>query len=551
METQLNKKSIINKKTLPYIIFFILFVSVWAVIFIKCKYGYAHRDETYYLQVTHRIVQGDALLSEEWHTSQLFSYLLFPFVQLYISLFKTTEGIVLFFRYFYTLIWGLASLFIFYKLNKLSFYGAAFSSIVMLIYAPFSIMAFSYNTLGIMFLLLSCVINMMDHKPIYALISGSFYSFSVICCPALCVLLIYYLIYFLVIKKDKKYLLYFILGIAIQAIIFIIFVLSRTSVTKIMESIPCILNDPTHKDHNIIYKMKVWIKALLLDGNLYIFLIIVACTFASFFIKNKNIMLTILAVMIGLLLIYVYKTNYYINHLMFPFALLGPFLYQIKNNKIRDLLYSVWIPGAIYSICLHYMSNQDSYAIFSALSISSIASICSIFIYIEQQTNIKNIQFKITKIIIVLVVVLQICLELDVRWHTVFWDKDIGQQIILLKEGPEKGIYVSEEKSSIYSTVLKAKEVFDFKGNSILFLTSNPLYYLDNMELRSSACSSWLSSSKYVQLKYYEFYPNRLPDNIFYSFMENGEYDELLQQLIDKYHYKLVLSNEYGKLYTK
>lgn len=545
----LNKK--IDKYKIVSILFYVIYGAIWIILFAKCKYGYGNLDETYYLQVTHRIAQGDALIAEEWHIGQLFSYLLLPFMYLYMHIFNTSTGIVLFFRYLYTFVWGTANLFIYFKIKKINHLGAVFASIFLLIYAPFGIMALSYNSFGIMFLVLSCVLNLTSNSKISNIISGSFYSFAVLCCPSLVVLLIYYLIYFLFIKKEKSQLLYFIIGIIIQFIIFIIFVLSRASLSKIIQSIPYILSHPEHDDANLISKIKIWFLSFYNRSNKYLLLAIMLVVAVSYFIKHKQIILIIILLLITGLIIYTYKTYYYINHLMYPLALIAPFLFITKNDKIKKILYSIWLPGLIYSLCLNFTSNQGEYAIFSALSISSFGSIISLCIYVDESINTNKLKNIVIKTMMCLVIVLQISLLLIVRWNNIFWDTYTSKQNKLIEKGPEKGLYVSDEKYDIYSEVVDVFDSLDLEDDSIFVLSSNSLYYLCYFNSRSSSSSSWLLPGDTLQMKYLEINPSKLPNKIIYPLNEYDNYDNLLDELMNRYSYKLVDSNKFVQLYSK
>lgn len=545
----LNKK--IDKYKIASILFYVIYGAIWIILFAKCKYGYGNLDETYYLQVTHRIAQGDALIAEEWHIGQLFSYLLLPFMYLYMLIFKTSTGIVLFFRYLYTFVWGTANLFIYFKIKKINHLGAVFASIFLLIYAPFGIMALSYNSFGIMFLALSCVLNLTSNSKMSNIVSGSFYSFAVLCCPSLVVLLIYYLIYFLFIKKDKRQLLYFIIGIIIQFIIFIIFVLSRASFSKILKSMPYILSDSEHGNINLIFKTKIWFLSFCDNSNKYLLLAIMLVVFVSFFIKYKKTLLIILLLLILSLMIYTYKTYYYINHLMYPLALIAPFLFFTKNNKIKKVLYSIWLPGLIYSLCLNFTSNQGEYAIFSALSISSFGSVIALYVYVDEYMYTNKLKKIIIKTMTHMVLVLQISLLLILRWNNIFWDTYTSKQNKFIENGPEKGIYVSDEKYEIYNEIINTCEKTNTSVDSLLVLSNDSLYYIYYFDYRTSSSSSWPLLGDMQQMKYFEINQNKLPNIIIYPLREGNNYNYLLDEIISKYSYHLVNTNKYSKIYFR
>ena len=94
------------------ILFIILFslsvlFNIW-----RAKFGYFSRDESLYLAIPYRMLQGDLLLLNEWHLSQMSAFLIYPLLKLYLLLFQTTDGIALNFRYIYICFHSLTALYI-------------------------------------------------------------------------------------------------------------------------------------------------------------------------------------------------------------------------------------------------------------------------------------------------------------------------------------------------------------------------------------------------------------------------------------------------------
>lgn len=97
MKENLRKKKITRIDAL-----FILLLLFMAVFYAwRLPHGYAGIDEGFYCTVPYRLWQGDSLISQEWHVSQLSGLLLYPFMLLYRFFGGTGEGIILTFRYFY------------------------------------------------------------------------------------------------------------------------------------------------------------------------------------------------------------------------------------------------------------------------------------------------------------------------------------------------------------------------------------------------------------------------------------------------------------------
>ncbi|MCC8164300.1 MAG: hypothetical protein LIO86_14340, partial [Lachnospiraceae bacterium] len=55
--------------------FLILLIGALMVHLSRIRLGYADIDESFYLTVPYRILQGDSFLVDEWHLSQLLAFL--------------------------------------------------------------------------------------------------------------------------------------------------------------------------------------------------------------------------------------------------------------------------------------------------------------------------------------------------------------------------------------------------------------------------------------------------------------------------------------------
>ena len=79
---------------------FFMLLGLTAVFFCwRCRYGFAEADEAFYPTIAYRLTQGDRLLVDEWHMSQLSSVLLYLPVLLFTRLTGGTAGIYLALRY--------------------------------------------------------------------------------------------------------------------------------------------------------------------------------------------------------------------------------------------------------------------------------------------------------------------------------------------------------------------------------------------------------------------------------------------------------------------
>ena len=173
-----------NRKRCIYIVYCACIIILFLFLLWKCKIGFANIDESFYLTIPYRLCRGDGLIIHEWHLSQLSGFLLFPIMRIYLGIVRSTEGILLNFRYIFTFLWTVSACFVFYRLKSISLLGAMVSSICYMLYTPFGIMALSYNSMGIMLMLISCIIVVTSLKCVRQqyCIAGILFAGAVLCC---------------------------------------------------------------------------------------------------------------------------------------------------------------------------------------------------------------------------------------------------------------------------------------------------------------------------------------------------------------------------------
>ena len=162
--------------------FFLLSIALLVFLIWRCYFGFANIDETFYLTVPYRICQGDKIMLHEWHESQLSLLLLVPIMKAYLFLSNGTEGIIIVFRVIYTIIWWIASVWFFFRLRRFSLLGAILVSLCFLLYTPYGIIALSYNSMGLLLFLTSCLLITFSKGNRELVVAGVLFSGAVLCC---------------------------------------------------------------------------------------------------------------------------------------------------------------------------------------------------------------------------------------------------------------------------------------------------------------------------------------------------------------------------------
>ena len=455
-----------------------------------------------------------------------------PIYFIYGILFETTESIILNFRYIYTLLWAGAALFFYFRLRSFSKSGASFASLTFLLYAPYGIMALSYNSLGILMLLNACIIvSTAEHyQKLQYFISGVFYAAAVICCPYLAILyllLSFYVLINLITKryhKLKEKWICLTAGIMFLAALFIVFILSRAEITEIIRNLPFILNDPEHSSISFTNKMSLYFSSVFHATSVspYFWITAISAIIISMIFKRATdcCFLTICWITILYLLDFDIN-NPYLNFVMLPLCIPGIFA-AIHSNDKRVHILSKWIliPGIIFTFCLNFTSNQQIYSISSAAAVTNIACIMILVIYVTQSEIFSSDQIR--KKIIVSITILffvQFISETALRFNSVFWEKGMEEQIVYAEKGPEKGIRMTKEKLEYYTFMTKDIEPIKSDQNikQVLFLINDPLLYLIS-EKGIASYSPWLpvsSDTIHKNDEYFHLYPDKIPDAVY------------------------------------
>lgn len=539
--TAAGKTKVMKKKNNNDAVFFVLLAGITAALFVKCRYGIANIDESFYLTVPLRLIQGDALFTNEWNLSQTSGIFLVPFVKLYLSLHHSMEGILLTARYTCIIVQAVVSIFVYCSLKQYSSRAALPAAIGFLLYIPFSINALSYNSMSIFFLEISflLIMNSRERKS-FLIPAGIFFGMSVLCIPQLVIL---YFIYFavLIIKavKDKektglKYLLHVSIGIAITAIAFLAFVFHRASMKDIMASLPLMLEDPTHQSKGIFsifvsYFINV-LTGTVVSPVIFSVYLILAGTFVSIRTpeKRQKVFMLLCGWCIISVAALVIRTKY-LNFIVYPVNLLAPFAMVLSKNESSEKFFRfLWVPGMLYSYCLNLASDQAFYAISSASSTALPASLAILVLYGEGNDSVSMKRFLCT------VVSVQLVAMFGLRATQVFWENDIRQQNTLITEGPEKGLLTTAGKNEKYLALLEDTKAIRTNSSAvrIVYLTDQTWLYLVNPGQRNASYSAWMAEINdltFRRLKgYYQLNPDMMPDMVYVPSEQFGKAEQIL-----------------------
>lgn len=514
-------------------------VLVIAALFMldRAKYGYIYNDEPFILTLSHRLIKGDAFLYDEWQPTQLTGFLNYPWMILFTATHNNTDGMILFFRYVYVVLTFASLLFVYLRLSNYSkkplITGAA--CLYLLLFSSMDILTVSYNFYSLTGLLLFITLCITGKSNIEYLFAGIFFSVATLASPYLAIVFVlYYLIFSLnhfVLKKDisknvidiTKMVL---IGVILSIAIFICFLYGTGgNISKMLNTVSYIFTDveyPSQSIFQLIYGyLYTWVNKFRTFGFMFVVFVMLSL------IDKKHKTLWLEAHIIAFVILtprMIHIFLYQFNYLIMQIGLLG--LHALIIDEQRNNSYSlIAIAGVIFSFILYATSDLKQYAIANGMVLAGFASFFLIEDYLQKHEN----NTKLIKTLCILLVFAQIGTEVYERMTKYYLDRDINDNLYMIKESAAKGLYVDQEQYDIYMNIYK-----DINDNiphqaKLLVLSQEPWIYLLN-DSEYCTYSAWMTNNKEFRIKrlkeYYDLHPDKYP-NYIYVLCEDFESEEL------------------------
>lgn len=536
------------------IIFYVLLASAVGFAIWKCFYGFGGSDESYYLTIPQRLLQGDALFRDEWNLAQMSGVLLMPFTAVYRLFAGSYEGVVLAARIYYVILHAVVTSVIYTRLRKYG-YITMFGALLFFIFTPYDIMAYSYNTMALDLVVLTGVLlataNYEHKSPLIA--AGVCFAGAVLCNPYLALGYVLYalcVVVHLIIKKKEisfalkseafalKTFIWFTVGVVILAVLFLILVLSRESIGDVMNALPKMLEDPEHVHTPLIDGIGRYFGYIYNFHPQFCYGAIAYGVMAVVMVFDKKrklhrsvyLILSALVTMYTLVLTLPTLIASGYNSIMFPMIFVGITSYVLCEKKPRELFVTLFCLGILYSLVLSISSNQHFYCISMALAASNVAS----FVFLSQlmremRETDDNLDYAVAlKYASIVIVTGLICFQsfcqLTVKSNHCFWE---GTSLDLLNTtitaGPAKGIKTSSTKAQDYAKINSDIEIAkkNVKGR-VLMLTDKTWTYLA-MDKQYGSYSPWTGAENITKVEtiltrlksYYEFNPDKVPQFVY------------------------------------
>ena len=477
----------------------ILAVQIW-----KAHRGPGYTDEHFYLAVADRVAKGDAMLYEIWDIGQLMAFFTFPLVKLYRSLNGGTQGIVLAFRYVYILMTMGIGAGIYVKFRKDTPWSVPASAVFML-YTPFSIMAPSYNTLAIGFLMIGLLVYPRDHRSaLHLWLCGAMMAAAVLNSPYF--LLMYVFLTIVMIRSRSivplRSWIWITVGAGTLAVIFLGFVLARAPLSGVVDSLPYLV-DGAHSANALVMFVKNGGRLVLAFG---VFTLLFAAELVMALVwrrkeERKKLLLEASSIvnLCSVLYVTVIKPYYPLNGgftvILVPFAVLGIMvclLYSQDHYCVSCIVASL---GLAFCISLSTNVGPNSYA-------APLIIACTVLVLLHHDSRVLRA-----------CTVILVCL---LGWYKV--SETFGSSSFVyrtrLEKGPLAGLCATEEEAVHYGERLKDIETVNaMAGDNAAVLSWNCWEYLaiDKRIAQGYTYPYFYSSDDYflAEEKYLERFPEK------------------------------------------
>jgi len=538
------------RKYLPYTILILLACALW----VRACFGFCSSDEPFYLATTKRFFDGDLIFVHDWFPTQLSSLILLPFYALFVTVFGSADGIILFFRILYVFITLILSVFSYRIISKRNSSPAAFCcSAFMLLFAHLNIATLSYYTMSFEFFIFTMLLFTLKSKRAYVL-GGFFFSLTVLSLPSLAIPYVPAFIMILLFsfmkpglvsgrfRKDadasagqntspstscsfkhtdlRDGLIFSTIGIAASLALFVIFLYaSGNSIKNLFEYLPYVLSDDEHELSAVAPFKKFFTSISDVYGRVFYLSFLLA--FLGLLSNRIKKLLPVVFTADCLLFIYyaIVSTGHtgYMNTALALFA--GPLFFMCKKKDWYAFI-SLFMGGLIFSMTYSYSSNGELYVLSIGHGIACMASILFIDNFIRENRDSRFLRT---------VPILFLCfflLETGIlRFINVYRDAPLERLTMRICEGPGKGLFTTPEHEEVYSSVLSDIRQYSKDDGFILFSRLLPWGYLAS-DMRCAGATPWRDNINSRRLEeYYRLFPEREPDLILLLDEDVGSYD--------------------------
>ncbi len=517
--------------------------------------GFCWTDESFYISTADRFFRGDIPLVDEWFRTQMSSVLMLPFYALYVLITGGNTGIVLYFRILYLLLSSVVAFMFFKVLSKEYPKGVStVAALFVMCYAHLNITTFSYYMLSELFMSLALIL-IYDHKFTRSraelVVSGISIAFSVMCMPIFVIgyVLVMAAVFavmavarFAPISDRTKAAIddlklwditkYTIAGIAIPAVITLVYVLSRADISRIIETLPYMLIDNEHQN-TWGYIIRKPHRCLMDVFGYWTYgsYILIAVSFAFQRLLKDHPLREITVFLAGVIFaadaVMAWGHTGYIQVAFLLFAL--PVFFTSPRKNIV-LFWLFVIPALLVAAIYCFASSDFLYVIAIGCAIATGAGVCAAYdhaLSLTKEEGTSSMIVKAAKVMLTVVCLFALAVTFYLRIVNVYRDAPLTTLTATIPEGVAKGIATTPEHRKQYEDVYETiNEYCMDKEKSVMFSKILPWGYAAS-SMKCAYPTTWRSTAySNEQLDvYYDELGHDKPDVILVLDEQYGSFD--------------------------
>ena len=558
MRKCLNKVVFDKEKIVKYLLISFIVITTFLFVFkIYICEDISISDEAHMYATSYRLLQGDALLVDDWSPEQLYGVVLLPFITIFRLVVGSNEGLFLFMRYVYL---AMKLVVLFYGLKKIKNIELCDKSCLYLglfmwyFFSSWNIEALTYQQFPLimaMFIVISLLTN--NTSKLEWVMVGMAYALCILSQPF--ILLSYVFVLGWIIykifndRKVSKESVFVHIGIMLVFVIFVILLFSRARLEDIVRSIPFIFQEQDHNvagtgimglfNQKIIHVCNVFISENLVTTYINVFFIIVlhVAFICDWKFKNNLVWFIPLILLLSIFSMIPLNKMFLMNEMFIPFIWASlESLFFVRNKLYLKLLFLSYI----FVISIALGTNTGKITTSGALCLVAVIFVffCGDYkiISVNKESSkkidiLKRLLF-LTPIVIIVGIVL--FLRVYITWWGVPLSNDSYANKITV--GPMKGLYANDDEYSHYMNIYNDINSMDIDSDDILFCgTASPMAYLD-AEAAFGTMGTPFFSLDYDRLKaYWDSHPDKIPTAIYYEKYTSVDSESFVNDMLNDY----------------
>ena len=536
-----------TKRIHQIIIAFFILITILFVVKTFFSSAISMEDEMHYVATALRFCKGDAFLVDDWSPEQLNGFLLLPFVMLYKIIFRTTDGIILYFRFLYLIFKALITIYSIHRLKRaqtLNVY-TLIGVFCYYFFTPYNIDALSYNTIPLSMIFLICIIILTDRASVWDYyLCGILLSIAVLSQPFIAILYfigliasIFYSLYVHFTKHNpvpilylKKYMI-LTAGVCSIAAIFLLVLLSRATISEVFQNITFIFEEPDHNvaSSNMFFTLTEKLKDVFLSFWSFCNGRIATLNLLSigFIIIGKLMQKKFLPFIFSILVLFLSCSDILIANPAFMMnAIYIPFVWfsieqflLLPQQASRHLC--ILIICIIYTACTALGTNTGILSTSAAMCCFAILSMMLVSVNIPLLLCTHKVIEKISFGIITALLFTTLIMRLCIVWTDFLHPSDYAY---CFDKGPLKWTLARQDLYTQYTNIIEDLDSISYNDQDILFCgTSTPAAYLyADVEFGTMGTPFFYLDYNRLE-KYFSLHPEKMPTIIYYEQLSNSD----------------------------